>query len=113
MRSADEFAGTIRAGARAGRSTLVVHCRVVPGREAAKVGFVVARSVGGAVTRNRVRRRLRGMVVDHRDSLPHGADVVVRALPSSAAAGFADLEREYRSALDAACRRALARVAQP
>ncbi|HEY3337030.1 MAG TPA: ribonuclease P protein component, partial [Propionicimonas sp.] len=88
MRRSADFAGTIRSGTRAGRPTLVVHCRLVPERGGRQVGFVVARSVGGAVVRNRVRRRLRGVVVDLVDSLPEGTDVVVRALPPAADASF-------------------------
>jgi ribonuclease P protein component len=70
---------------------------VPPG--APQVGFVVSRAVGPAVTRNRVRRRLRHLVAGQLDRLPPGSRVVVRALPASATASFA--------ALDAALQRAL------
>lgn len=105
LRRSSDFAQTIRRGARAGRETLVVHCRKTsePGRH---VGFVVARTVGNAVVRNRVRRRLRGVVVDHSDTLPDGAHIVVRALPASASATFAQLDADFTSALAAAWRRA-------
>ena len=92
---------------------MVVHCRVVPDRGDRQVGFVVARSVGGAVVRNRVRRRLRGVVVDLVDSLPQGADVVVRALPPAAEASFSRLAEDYRSALATVSRRATERVKRP
>jgi putative membrane protein insertion efficiency factor len=57
----------------------------------ARAGFVVPRAVGPAVTRNRVKRRLRHLLATRLDTLPAGARVVVRALPASAAAGYPDL----------------------
>ena len=105
-----DFAQTIRRGARAGRGTLVVHCLIDPSTEGSRVGFVVARSVGGAVVRNRVRRRLRGVVVEHRRTLPDGSAVVVRALPPAGDADYATLERDLIAALRTAARRAAERV---
>lgn len=106
MRRSDEFARTIRTGARAGRSTLVVHCAVDSSDHEPHVGFVVSKAVGGAAVRNRVRRRLRGAVLEHRDELPVGADIVVRALAPAAAAPYAALSDDFRSALGSALRRA-------
>ena len=83
---------------------MVVHCRATPSQER-RVGFVVARTVGGAVVRNRVRRRLRGVVVEHGDALPGGTDVVVRVLPPAAAASYGELTADYLSGLAAALRR--------
>lgn len=104
MRRSDDFRRTIRQGTRAGRDTVVVHVRVEdgPGR---MVGFVVARSVGNAVVRNKVRRRLRGVVIELTDAVPQGAAVVVRALPAAASADYATLRDDVRSALDSAVRR--------
>jgi len=59
-----------------------------------RVGFVVSRAVGPAVTRNRVKRRLRHLVRARVDRLQDGSLLVVRALPASAGATFADLGAE-------------------
>ena len=77
---------------------VVVHL-VVPNVDKAtthptKVGFVVAKSVGPAVTRNRVKRRLRHLVRERLDALPTGSMLVVRALPGSAGADSRDLGAE-------------------
>jgi len=76
---------------------MVVHLLVPMSDEAtdpAKVGFVVAKSVGPAVTRNRVKRRLRHLMRERITSLPGGSLLVVRALPDSAAASYGDLTVE-------------------
>lgn len=107
MRRSADFEATVRHGARAGRGALVVHCRVTSDPEGrTRVGLVVSRAVGGAVVRNKVRRRLRGVVVEQRGSLPAGADVVVRALPPSSTAEYSSLTDDFRSALRSAARRA-------
>ena len=113
MRRSGDFVRTIRTGSRAGRPTLVVHCRTGAGQDRARVGFVVSRTVGGAVVRNVVRRRLRGLVLEHVDELPLGADVVVRALAPAAEADYARLGEDYRSALGAAVRRDTRRTDRP
>jgi len=75
---------------------LVVHLWV--DREAApgpaRVGFTVSKAVGNAVTRTRVKRRLRHLTREHLpvlEGLPGRAALVVRALPASAHASYAEL----------------------
>jgi ribonuclease P protein component len=64
-----------------------------------RVGLVVARSVGNAVTRNRVRRRLRHLARERLASLPPGSLLVLRALPAAATASYDALGRDLDSAL--------------
>lgn len=108
MRRSKDIDRTVRRGVRAGRSRLVVH--LVPGPEhggdaPVTVAFAVSRTVGNAVTRNRVRRRLRHLVAARLPSLPAGAGVVVRALPPAADASSAELGADLDSAVRAAVRR--------
>jgi ribonuclease P protein component len=70
------------------------------------VGFIVSKAVGPAVTRNLVKRRLRHLARERLTSLPGCAVLVVRALPASAAATYADLAADFDSALDRASDRA-------
>lgn len=98
MRSAPEFRRTIRAGVRAGRHTLVVSAlRSDPHVPQVRIGFVVSKAVGNAVTRNRVKRRLRHLSRPLLADTPVGTCLVVRALPS-AADPSAPLQQDLTSA---------------
>lgn len=57
----------------------------------ARVGFVVSRAVGSAVTRNRVKRRLRELVRGYLQLLPGGSLLVLRANPVAGRARQPDL----------------------
>ena len=106
LRRSADFAEAVRGGRRAGRGALVVHLLLDEPAQAstARAGFVVSKSVGNAVVRNRVRRRLRHLVRPRLAALPEGALVVVRALPAAADASFASLASDLDAALDAARR---------
>ena len=60
-----------------------------------RMGVIVARSVGKAVVRNRVRRRIKAVGWELAQEL-RGLDVVVRALPPAAGADFAAIDGEVR-----------------
>ncbi|ACZ00499.1 MULTISPECIES: ribonuclease P protein component [Thermomonospora] len=113
MRRRDEFTLTVRRGRRAGRTHIVVHLlrrddlpEGLPAAERApRAGFVVGRTVGNAVVRNKVRRRLRHLVAQHLDRLPPGSLLVVRANPAAATAGHKELAADLESALDRLLRR--------
>lgn len=73
--------------------------------EASSYGLVVSTSVGGAVVRNRVKRRLRPLVTARLLDRTPAQTVVVRALPAAACASSAELA----GALDSCLRRVAAR----
>jgi len=62
---------------------------------ALRVGFVTSRRVGGAVVRNRVRRRLREIVRRHQHEVMAGLWLVVVARSAAARASSAALEEEW------------------
>jgi len=64
-----------------------------------RFGFIVAKTVGSAVTRNTVRRRLKAVAFEMVPHLEPGTDVVIRALPSSADAPWSELRHEVARAL--------------
>jgi ribonuclease P protein component len=106
MSHSEDFRRTIRQGVRVGRSTVVLHADSSPSDEV-RVGFVVSKAVGGAVLRNRVKRRLRHLAADRLADTPAGTRMVVRALPRSAGAAT-----ELRTDLPSAWASALRRLAE-
>ena len=64
-----------------------------------RIGFVVSKAVGNAVVRNRVQRRLRHLAREHLASLPGSAVLVIRALPASAEASYAELAQDLSRCL--------------
>jgi ribonuclease P protein component len=60
-----------------------------------QVGFVTSKRVGGAMTRNRVRRRLREIVRSHQQLVKHGVWMVLIARPAAATASYRALEDEW------------------
>jgi ribonuclease P protein component len=65
--------------------------------DVARIGFVVGRRVGGAVARNRVRRRLRELA--RQAPITPGFDVVLYARPAAANASFLALAKAVVQAL--------------
>ena len=59
----------------------------------------MSKAVGGAVVRNKVKRRLRHLIRDRLSQLPPGSLVVVRALPGAGDAEYAQLARDLDAAL--------------
>jgi ribonuclease P protein component len=93
MHNSKDFQRTTRRGIRVSRPTLVVHAVHAPevgsardsfGRSGPRIGFVVSRALGNAVSRNRVKRRLRHLAAAHAPITPVEMDLVVRALPRAA-----------------------------
>lgn len=60
-----------------------------------RVGFVASRRIGGAVVRNRVRRRLREIVRRRQHELIPGVWIVIIARQGAAAADSKMLEKEW------------------
>lgn len=99
LTSPTSFRHATRAGRRGAARTLVTHLtRVDDGGP--RVGFVVSKAVGGAVVRNRVKRRLRHAARERLERLPAGALLVVRALPPAAAASYQELAADLDRCLD-------------
>ena len=63
---------------------------------AKRLGLAVSKSVGKAVVRNKVKRRLRVIAKDCETLLPSGCDVVLRAKPTASEASFDSLHKQIQ-----------------
>jgi ribonuclease P protein component len=99
LRNAEDFRSTMRNGRKVSSANLVIYLKRVPGSAQARFGFVVAKTVGNAVTRNLVKRRLRNLARNQQIAPGAGFDIVVRALPGSAALSWPDLGIEFQASL--------------
>lgn len=68
--------------------------------EGLRIGFTVGRVLGGAVQRNRMKRRLREAVRLHRPGKSNPVDVVINPKKSLLTADFADIENEITRAFE-------------
>lgn len=103
-----DFTATVRGrgSIRQGSRLLVVHARPadvtaadVPRESPPRVGLVVSKAVGNAVTRTRVKRRLRAQMAPLVPVLPDGTDLVIRANPAAAQADSHELGAALRRCL--------------
>jgi len=60
-----------------------------------RAGFITSRKIGGAVVRNRVRRRLREIVRKHQADIIDGTWVITMARIPAARADYNELEGEW------------------
>lgn len=101
MRRSTEFDATVRHGLRIVQPDAIVYVRRSdePDGSGPRVGLIIAKSVGTAVDRHRVARRLRHVARPMLAALHPGDRVVIRALPSSRDVSSAWLEQQLRSGL--------------
>jgi ribonuclease P protein component len=94
-----DYKATVRRGTRITAPNTVTYIRTDPDSAVVRFGFIVGKTVGTAVRRNRVRRRLKAVSYELLRDLAPGADVVVRALPASVNAEWATLHEEISRAV--------------
>jgi ribonuclease P protein component len=59
-----------------------------------RFGFSIKKALGGAVVRNRIRRRVREIVRCHRQEIPTGWDIVIHPKSTVGKAPFAVLAED-------------------
>lgn len=69
-----------------------------------RFGFIVAKTVGNAVVRNTVRRRLKAACFSALTRTDEGMDIVIRALPAAAAASYTTLVDDVERAISTPAR---------
>jgi ribonuclease P protein component len=83
---------TLATAPRRRRGPISVACLPGDGAVPPRVAYAVGRRVGGAVVRNRVRRRLRASVARHRAELRPGASYLIGAGRDAATMPFTELD---------------------
>lgn len=81
---------------------LVLGVLATEGEKLFRAGFVTSKKVGGAVVRNRLRRRLREIVRMEQGRLKTGFWCVVIARPSAAGVSYRRLKDEWLRLADRA-----------
>jgi ribonuclease P protein component len=88
-----EFEAVYRGGRRRMSPQFMVFYRA-NGLERSRFGASVKKALGGAVVRNRIRRRIREIFRRNYSEIPSGWDIVIHPRASVAGADFAPLEAE-------------------
>jgi ribonuclease P protein component len=88
-----EFDAVYRAGKRRSSSHFTLFFRANQ-LACSRFGFSIKKALGGAVVRNRIRRRVREIVRGHRQEIPAGWDIVIHPKSSVARTEFAALTAE-------------------
>ena len=97
---AEDYRGTVRRGRRITSSSLVAYVLRRADDTPVRFGFIVSKAVGNAVTRNRVRRRLKAASFELLETITPGTDIVMRALPGSAQASWTTLQHDVRMSVE-------------
>jgi ribonuclease P protein component len=92
LRRRGEFARVTRRGKR--NAGIHLTCFVAEGRWRTRVGITVAGSIGGAVVRNRLRRRIKAILDRYPLGAPPWRDVVFIARPGAGELAFPALADE-------------------
>ena len=104
IRQRAEFDTTFRKGRRVSQKHLVMIGR--PNDQGfARLGLSAGRRVGGAVVRNRVKRRLRELFRRNARLRHECVDLVVHVRPSAATASFVELTVEFNNSARKLARR--------
>ncbi len=97
-------------GRKVSRDNLVVYLKRDEALPLSRFGFVVAKTVGGAVQRNLVKRRMRSiarqLLTEQPQNYGSNLSIVVRALPTAAACDWNKLQQELSDAIAVAAKKA-------
>jgi ribonuclease P protein component len=94
-----DFRRVRQGGERLAVGCLIANWQRLPAEASSRLGVITASRIGGAVVRNRARRLLRETFRLHRHKLAAPVDLVLVARPSIAGKGFAEVERDFLTAV--------------
>jgi ribonuclease P protein component len=96
LRRNADFRAVREQGRRHDGGAFLLTWRPHPEEPVSRLGVVASRaSVGGAVQRNRAKRRLREVFRKHQALVPPGLDLVLTARPATLRLEFAEIEERF------------------
>jgi ribonuclease P protein component len=102
LKQARDFFRLKAGGRRLARGCLLLNWGETPPQGRSRLGVVASKGIGNAVVRARAKRLLREVFRLHQHELRAPSDVVLVARNSIANKAFADVDRDFLSALRAA-----------
>jgi ribonuclease P protein component len=102
LRPSALFSKIYKEGGSVATSELILFSLARGDQRQTRVGFSISKKVGNAVTRNKIRRRLRNIVETKADRLKDGHLLVFVGRPRAAESSFEGLEKAAASLLDRA-----------
>ncbi|HVU08590.1 MAG TPA: ribonuclease P protein component [Verrucomicrobiae bacterium] len=97
-----DFARLRQQGERFAQGCLIANWNKLPEGATPKLGVVTSRKIGGAVERTRARRLLRESFRLHQNELSQPVELILVARNSIAGKRFADVEKDFLTALNRA-----------
>ncbi len=94
-----DFARVRQAGERLAQGCLIANWHKLPTGAPPRLGVVTGKKIGGAVVRSRARRLLRESFRLHQHDLALPVEMVLVARNSIAGKGFAEVEKDFLTAL--------------
>ena len=91
--TADDFRQVMRKGSKLVSNACLTYRIQTAQEHPVRFGFVVGKTVGNAVVRNRIRRRMRAAAHAYSKQHPSGFEFVFRALPGAEELSVAEFER--------------------
>jgi ribonuclease P protein component len=101
LRRRADFEAVVRSGSVSATRLLVLRARRTDG-PTTRIGLATPASLGGAVERNRVRRRMRALVRARHEEMGAGWDLLVIMKPDARSATFDELRDALNVVLDRA-----------
>ena len=98
--SGDDYRRLVRRGRRSSTQHTVVYVTRSQTDTPVRFGFIIPKTVGVAVKRNLVRRRLKSLSHDALPNIAPGTDVVIRALPGAAQLTWDTLRAEISAVFE-------------
>jgi ribonuclease P protein component len=102
LRSRSDFQRSRKHGKSFGGKFLVLSVLSDPEASPFRFGIILTKKVGNAVVRNRVRRRVRGLLSKFGEEIAPGHRLVIIARYTAPSAPHADLEKDWQNLLQRA-----------